>query len=515
LKIKEIVVQFTAYQGSKTEIKMKELIFSERYDDKNREIMMLSNATITEGRIDDVVQGQDSAKLLHINLLIKNNTPETRNILFGPLSLYSSEEKQLPKVFIGPFDKTIIQSEIDDIMEGKKIVEPVKLWEIKNISIPIDKSDVLKYKDRFNEVFRKEVGKYFDKKIVLMSDVENYIGNSDLLLKIKGSRNGKSFKELITFQVQDSLKSHIELLYSDVFIDDISLFIGYKTLPFLDDNFYIKINELSINGLEYKGIPEKVPVEDIGVEIFNESDKVSIPIKTYFNNEDFSNGGKWFNAGTYNFNKGDYQINFNDSQYFTINKILLKKGNILIFPESDLQAESAAIEKGMLQTIKRVIKLFVAIIIIGLFVIAILIIRKRRTIDKLGEALDSIMKIKTFFSLTQVFLFILMIFLFKRYLPSGEISWGLIVFLIMYSLWVRYYIRPLLSKKWIFFKEKITAPYFGLSIILLFFTAIILAAKNEKVAEYLAILVYFLLIEGVILELIRFLSRREDFSKDT
>lgn len=77
-----------------------------------------------------------------------------------------------------------------------------------------------------------------------------------------------------------------------------------------------------------------------------------------------------------------------------------------------------------------------------------------------------------------------------------------------FILLVRYWLRPLLSKRWAYFKEKKSAPYIIAFMIILFFCAIFLIFKLESVAEHLSIIGYFLLVVGISVELIKVIKEK-------
>lgn len=82
-------------------------------------------------------------------------------------------------------------------------------------------------------------------------------------------------------------------------------------------------------------------------------------------------------------------------------------------------------------------------------------------------------------------------------------SFGGLFIIATFILLVRYWLRPLLSKRWTYFNEKKSAPYIMVFLIILVFCAIFLIFKLESVAEHLSIIGYFLLVVGVSVEFIK------------
>ena len=69
-----------------------------------------------------------------------------------------------------------------------------------------------------------------------------------------------------------------------------------------------------------------------------------------------------------------------------------------------------------------------------------------------------------------------------------------------FILLVRYWLRPLLSKRWSYFNEKKSAPYIMVFLIIQVFCAIFLFFKLESAAKHFSIIGYFLLVVGVSVE---------------
>jgi hypothetical protein len=83
-------------------------------------------------------------------------------------------------------------------------------------------------------------------------------------------------------------------------------------------------------------------------------------------------------------------------------------------------------------------------------------------------------------------------------------SMGGLLFAFAYGLAVRYRIRPYLVKKWAFFRERYSAPYFLLFLVILLSSVVTLMLKLGVAAEHLAVIEYYLLVTGVAVEFICF-----------
>jgi hypothetical protein len=76
-----------------------------------------------------------------------------------------------------------------------------------------------------------------------------------------------------------------------------------------------------------------------------------------------------------------------------------------------------------------------------------------------------------------------------------------------YAFAVRYKLRPLFAKKWDFFSQRLSAPYFLLLFVLLNFCVLMLVLKHNVAAEIIAVMGYYLLIIVVVLEFIGFAKK--------
>jgi hypothetical protein len=83
-------------------------------------------------------------------------------------------------------------------------------------------------------------------------------------------------------------------------------------------------------------------------------------------------------------------------------------------------------------------------------------------------------------------------------------SWGGLLIVFAYGLATHFKIRPFSKKIWPFFGRRLSAPYFILFFFLLMLIAILLVFKLDVVAEKIAVIGYFLLIFGVIIEFASF-----------
>lgn len=97
-------------------------------------------------------------------------------------------------------------------------------------------------------------------------------------------------------------------------------------------------------------------------------------------------------------------------------------------------------------------------------------------------------------------------FLFSK--VKDAFSFGGLFITANFILLVRYWLRPLLSKRWTYFNEKKSAPYIIVFMIILVFCAIFLIFKLESVAVDLSIIGYFLLVVGVSVEFMKVIKAK-------
>ena len=83
-------------------------------------------------------------------------------------------------------------------------------------------------------------------------------------------------------------------------------------------------------------------------------------------------------------------------------------------------------------------------------------------------------------------------------------SWGGLLLVFAYGIAVRYRLRSYLVHKWSFFSDRRSAPYFLLFLALLLSCSVLLIFKLDKAAEHIAVLGYYLLVTGVVIEFISF-----------
>ena len=100
---------------------------------------------------------------------------------------------------------------------------------------------------------------------------------------------------------------------------------------------------------------------------------------------------------------------------------------------------------------------------------------------------------------------------------NGYIGFGFqwlgIIIVVLYSLWIRYYIRENILNKIKFFKYGgISRPYASAAMFFLFVAMIFDLAGNERVANGFAIITYYFLIETVIVEIIN-IRKKENTEK--
>ncbi|MDA8161792.1 MAG: hypothetical protein M0022_02650 [Desulfobacteraceae bacterium] len=87
---------------------------------------------------------------------------------------------------------------------------------------------------------------------------------------------------------------------------------------------------------------------------------------------------------------------------------------------------------------------------------------------------------------------------------KNAFSWGGLLLVFAYGFAVRYKIRPYLVRKWNFFSERHSAPYFLMALTLLVLCAVMLIFKLGVAADHAAVIVYYLLVTGMAVEFIRF-----------
>lgn len=83
-------------------------------------------------------------------------------------------------------------------------------------------------------------------------------------------------------------------------------------------------------------------------------------------------------------------------------------------------------------------------------------------------------------------------------------SWGGVIMVLAYGLAVRYKLRPYFAGKWPYLADKKSAPYFMMVLAIFLLIAIMLVLKQQFLAEVFAVLAYYLLVLGVVLEFIQF-----------
>ena len=102
-------------------------------------------------------------------------------------------------------------------------------------------------------------------------------------------------------------------------------------------------------------------------------------------------------------------------------------------------------------------------------------------------------------------------------ISNGSVGFGFqwlgIIIVILYSLWVRYYIRNNFFNKLKFFKDGgISRPYASAAMVFLFVAMIFDLSGYGRVANGFAIITYYFLIETVVVEMINF--RRKENMKE-
>lgn len=94
---------------------------------------------------------------------------------------------------------------------------------------------------------------------------------------------------------------------------------------------------------------------------------------------------------------------------------------------------------------------------------------------------------------------------------ADAFSWGGLLLVVAYGLMVKYKARRYLIRKWDFFSTHYSAPYFALALTLLLTCALALVLKQQVAAERIAVILYYLLVTGVVVEFISF--AKEDARK--
>ena len=120
----------------------------------------------------------------------------------------------------------------------------------------------------------------------------------------------------------------------------------------------------------------------------------------------------------------------------------------------------------------------------------------------------------TVFIVLHVIGFIFAIDLIFR-IAHGQVGFGFqwlgIIIIVLYSLWIRYYIRDRILNKIKFFRDGgVSRPYSSAAMFFLFVAMIFDLFGNERVANGFAIITFYFLIETVIVEMINF-RKKESF----
>ncbi|RZD14270.1 MAG: hypothetical protein EVJ47_06265 [Candidatus Acidulodesulfobacterium ferriphilum] len=94
-------------------------------------------------------------------------------------------------------------------------------------------------------------------------------------------------------------------------------------------------------------------------------------------------------------------------------------------------------------------------------------------------------------------------------------QWLGIIVVVLYSLWIRYFIRENILNKIKFFKYGgISRPYMAAAMFFLFVAMIFDLSGKERVANGFAIIVYYFLIETVIIEMINIRKKENTEEKE-
>lgn len=97
---------------------------------------------------------------------------------------------------------------------------------------------------------------------------------------------------------------------------------------------------------------------------------------------------------------------------------------------------------------------------------------------------------------------------------ADAFAWGSLLLVAAYGHVVRCKARPSLMQKWDFFSTHYSAPYFILALSLLLICILELMLKQQAAAERIAVILYYLLVTGTVIEFIRF-SKEAPAAVDT
>lgn len=123
-----------------------------------------------------------------------------------------------------------------------------------------------------------------------------------------------------------------------------------------------------------------------------------------------------------------------------------------------------------------------------------------KTIPRWMPLLDRFLCWWPAFLLVQFLLFNAALYMIFFSANKDAISWGGLFLTFAYGLAVNYKIRSFLIKKSSFFSEQLSAPYFLLFFALLILCAVMVMLKFNTAAENIAVMGYYLLVTGVVIE---------------
>jgi len=518
IKLKEIIIDFTSSEEITTKISLKELIFyktKEMYDiPSNFEVSTNKLIGSFNSIFNNWTSYDDDPEIINIKTILKNNSDKPQIVFISNMHLTSIESTQLPKIITSSLTNIMDPEIINNILNNENYIKLNTLYKIKDMYIKINYENITKYLNNIKPIFYEKINQFFKDQVVLSIILSSSLRNIEFYLKISGTKNSKKFEDMFSIpsinkvNVIQNINSKILYKtlkkYDNVYINDISIYLRIKNLPSPTSNFLIQINKISLEKIIITKFPKIIEADTIYINLLKDNYRIKFPVKTTFTKEDILYGGKWTSVGDIKLEKGIYKIETTQNEYFAINDLLFQIGNFIFSPDEQMKRSLPNVNK---KSIRKYLIITFIIILLGFIIIAI---KYLQVILKLTILLDTLMNFKTFFYLIQLILFTIIIYSTKKSHTSGNLTSSLIFLLLFYSFWVRYVIRPFLSKKWNYFKNNRSAPFFGLAIILLVFTAIILAAGNNRIAENLAIFIYFLLIEGLAIELKAFLTRRRE-----
>jgi hypothetical protein len=291
-------------------------------------------------------------------------------------------------------------------------------------------------------------------------------------IKLKGTDGSEKFEKLIQIETK-----------------------GTITLP----KFYLNTFE----------VLAKTSILPISTDVYFKDISIQKELKfdTTLSYQDIINVGKSIEVPKIDIQKNNQIIEFhiegNESQKVIVDQFQLNKKYSELHLQNRGLTDNRPISENFLF---KIFKLLIACIIIYLVA---------KSVNKgLTPKIDKTLRITTVFWLLEAILFPLSLFKMLRGTTSTEFSIGAIIFTVFYCIALRYKLRPYLAKRWIFFKERVSAPYFIIALVFLFVCATSLSLGQNTAAEKVGALVYYFLIVGITVEFISFTMSVETTKKD-